>query len=150
MNHLCQLDGVVDLSLVCLLHADQGDPGRLTPWVQLERHGLYLARLNVAIREPNNERRLAMDHGSFPGEQEPCSFLSAGHQGLMMVVEYQHTHDVRSFLSPCWGDPRKGLVTRLHGPVQASPLATVGLACSAPGTARHPDELLTRSGRAAD
>jgi len=100
MNHLCQLDGVVDLSLVCLLHADQGDPGRLTPWVQLERHGLYLARLNVAIREPNNERRLAMDHGSFPGEQEPCSFLSAGHQGLMMLVEYKHTHDVRSFLSP--------------------------------------------------
>ena len=48
------------------------------------------------------------------------------------------------------GGPRKGLVTRLNRLAQATPLVKVGKACHAGRTARHPDGLLTISGRAAN
>ena len=77
-------------------------------------------------------------------------FVSAGHQGLVPLIEDKDTHETPVLSASRRRGPLTGLVALRHEPVPQTPLATVGLACSAPGTARHPDELLTSNGRAAD
>ena len=79
-------DGMMDGSLLCLLHASQRDARRLRSGIDFERERLERGVFHTPIFEADDERLHPMHHGTAPLEQESRPFGRTGHQGVFLMI----------------------------------------------------------------
>lgn len=79
-------DGMMDGSLLRLLHAGQRDARRLRSGIDFERERLERSVFHTPIFEANDERLHPVHHGTAPLEQESRPFGRAGHQWVFLLI----------------------------------------------------------------
>jgi hypothetical protein len=90
MREFGQMQRVMHLALVGLLHARQGQAGRLAPGIDFEHDGLQRALLDAAVLEPDRERAEPVDHGPLARKQEAGAPGGTWHERLFLFVEHKH------------------------------------------------------------
>ncbi len=79
-------NGMMDYSLLRLLHAGQRDACRLRPRIDFERERLERSVFHTPVFESNDERLHPMHHGTAPLEQESRPFGRTGHQWMFLLI----------------------------------------------------------------